>query len=150
MDCPSCAVPNAADARFCKGCGKVLQAVKAGGLAWKWVLLGTLIMFGTNFGIGFLAGFVAGLAGAKTFPMWAAIPIGLFAFGLGGYITGQRSPGRTIVEPGLAAFAAAGLTLLFKGQANLVSILIGGALPFLAGVAGGWLGERSPTGRAAP
>lgn len=144
MRCATCGEANAADARFCKGCGQGLvgAAEAPTGLSWRWVGLGVLYMFGTNIGLGFLLGLVLGAAGVAL-TTGIAVAAGLFAFGLGGYLTGKKSPGKTIVEPGLAAFIAAALSVIVQGGADVTTILVGGALPFLAGLAGGWLGEKA-------
>ena len=55
---------------------------------------------------------------------------------------GVKSPGRTILEPGISAAIAVVVGLLLSGAFTLGNFLAGGLVPFLAGLLGGWLGER--------
>jgi hypothetical protein len=64
------------------------------------------------------------------------------AFVIGGYIVGLKSVGRTILEPGISAAVAVVVGLLFVGAFSVVNVIAGGLVPFLAGLLGGWLGER--------
>lgn len=68
--------------------------------------------------------------------------LNLLAFVIGGFIVGVKSAGRTIVEPGISALVAIVIALVFSRNLSAVNVLIGGVVPFLAGVFGGWLGER--------
>ena len=73
----------------------------------------------------------------------AAYNFGVFlSFTIGGYIVGLKSPGRTIVEPGISAAIAVIIGLLLSGAFTLGNLLVGGLVPFLAGLLGGYLGER--------
>ena len=60
----------------------------------------------------------------------------------GGFIVGLKSAGRTILEPGISAAIAVIIALLISGNFGLLNIIAGGLVPFIAGVLGGWLGER--------
>ena len=62
--------------------------------------------------------------------------VSFLSFAIGGYVVGARSPGRTI--------------LLVGGAFTLGNLLAGGVVPFLAGLLGGWLGERRGRGPVAP
>ena len=61
---------------------------------------------------------------------------------IGGFIVGVKSTGRTILEPGISAAIAVVIALLISGNFSVVNMLAGGLVPFVAGVIGGWLGER--------
>ena len=74
----------------------------------------------------------------------AVISFGSFL--VGGYIVGLKSPGRTIWEAGISAAIAVALGLLLGGAFSLGNLLAGGVVPFLAGLLGGWLGERRQSG----
>jgi hypothetical protein len=66
----------------------------------------------------------------------------ILAFLIGGFIVGVKSIGRTILEPGISAAIAVLIGLLISGNFTLGNLFIGGLVPFAAGIAGGWLGER--------
>jgi hypothetical protein len=105
-----------------------------------WMLGGTALMFITNLGGGVLAGVV----GVRD--PWAILVIACVCFAAGGFIIGWKSEGRTIVEAGLAAALATGLTYVYRvmfmsARLNLVALVIGAGIPFCAGLVGGWIGE---------
>lgn len=121
-------------------------------LDWKWIGIGVLIMIALNIVATLvLAPFLAPEIENATsmqdvdlssgqMAMLAAVNFLIFA--LGGYIVGVKSAGRTILEPGISAAVAVLLALLLSRNLS-VGNLVGSALvPFLAGVLGGWLGER--------
>ena len=125
------------------------------GLDWRWIGIGVAIMFGLNF----VASLILVLLMGDSMPSTAATPeeavaglgggrlalgalIGIASFAIGGYIVGVKSPGRTILEPGISAALAVVLGLLLSGAFTLGNLLIGGLVPFLAGLLGGYLGER--------
>ena len=122
------------------------------GLDWRWIAIGTAIMFGLNLVAGLIL--VPLLGGVDTVPASAggapadpaALGIGggrlllvalvaFLSFAVGGYIVGARSPGRTIVEPGISAAIAVAVSLLIGGGFTLGNLLAGGVVPFLAGLA---------------
>ena len=72
--------------------------------------------------------------------------IAMLSYVIGGYIIGARSPGRTILEPAIAAAIAVAIGLLLGSALSFGNLLTGGLLPFLAALAGGWLGERRQSG----
>jgi hypothetical protein len=135
-----------------------------GGLDWKWIAIGVAIMFGLNLVaslilLPLLGGAVPGppvsAEGAATGAAAEAIGggrlllaavISFLSFAIGGYIVGARSPGRTILEPGISAAIAVAIGLLIGGAFTLGNLLAGGVVPFLAGLLGGWLGERRQRG----
>lgn len=131
-----------------------------GNLDWKWIGLGILIMLGLNI----LAGIVLGLFLAPdigeatnvediqlTGGQMAMLAIANFlVFMIGGFIVGLKSAGRTILEPGISAAAAVIIALLIAGNFSLGNLLAGGLVPFLAGVLGGWIGERRQEASARP
>jgi hypothetical protein len=74
--------------------------------------------------------------------------ISFLGFAIGGYIVGVRSAGRTILEPAVAAAVAVAIGLLIAGQFSFGNLLAGAVVPFLAGLLGGWLGERRQSATA--
>lgn len=132
-------------------------------LDWRWIGIGVAIMFGLSFVAGLLAVGVLGgpdavTANAAAAPMASvgggrlllASLLSFAAFLVGGYIVGFKSPGRTILEPGISAAVAVALTLLVGGVFSLGTLLGAGLVPFLAGLLGGWLGERAQGQRPMP
>jgi hypothetical protein len=121
-------------------------------LDWKWIGIGTLIMIALNFVAGIiLALFIGSALEGVTDPadiqlsggqIGLAALLNFLAFVIGGFIVGLKSAGRTIVEPAIAAAVAVAIALVISGNLSLVNILAGGLVPFLAGLLGGWLGER--------
>lgn len=131
------------------------------GLDWRWIAIGTAIMFGLNLLAGLLlvpilggalpdgapaADAAAAIGGGR---LLAAAVLSFLSFALGGYIVGARSPGRTILEPGISAAIAVAIGLLIGGGFTLGNLVAGGLVPFLAGLLGGWLGERRGRGPVA-
>lgn len=126
----------------------------ARGFDWKWVGLGALIMLALSFLGGLIVSLVWGeeLAAAAEGPttdialtggqMAIFALISFLSFAIGGYIVGVRSSGRTIIEPAVAAAVAVAIGLLIAGQFSLGNLLAGAIVPFVAGLFGGWLGER--------
>jgi hypothetical protein len=133
------------------------------GLDWRWIGIGTAIMFGLNLLTGLILLPLLGAAeltpaspgdvtGGPVAPgidggrlLLAAI-LSFSSFAIGGYIVGARSPGRTVVEPAISAAIAVAIGLLIGGAFTLGNLLAGGLVPFLAGLLGGWLGERRQRG----
>jgi hypothetical protein len=121
-------------------------------LDWKWIGIGVVVMIVLNLVGGFILGLVLGpqlegvtspedvqLSGGQI--VLAAV-INFLAFAIGGFIVGLKSAGRTILEPGISAAIAVIIALLISGNFSVVNIIAGGLVPFIAGVLGGWLGER--------
>lgn len=123
-----------------------------GRLDWKWIGIGIVIMVALNIVAGLIMALVLGgqlseatdvseitLSGGQA----ALVAILNFvSFVIGGYIVGLKSAGRTILEPGISAAAAVAIALLLSGNFSVLGLLVGGLVPFGAGVLGGWLGER--------
>lgn len=122
------------------------------GLDWKWIALGVVIMVGLNFVAGLILALIWGgeleaiaeggetaLSGGQAALLAV---ISFLSFAIGGYIVGVKSAGRTILEPGISAAIAVALSLLIAGNFSLFNLLAGALVPFLAGLLGGWLGER--------
>jgi hypothetical protein len=126
-----------------------------GNLDWRWIGIGVAIMFGLNL----VAGLIFALAVGDEVPSTAATPeeaaaaigggrlllgavISFASFLIGGYVVGLKSPGRTILEPGISAAIAVLVGLLLSGAFTVGNLLAGGLVPFLAGLLGGYLGER--------
>ncbi len=135
------------------------------GLDWRWIAIGTAIMFGLNLVAGLLllpllgGALPAGPDGAPSADAAAALGggrllvaalVSFLSFAIGGYVVGARSPGRTVVEPGISAAIAVAVGLLVGGAFTLGNLVAGGVVPFLAGLLGGWLGERRGRGSVAP
>jgi hypothetical protein len=129
------------------------------GLDWKWIGLGVLIMVGLNLVASLLMAMIwsdtlqqpttpGDLPPMSTAQAAIIALIGILTFVIGGYIVGARSSGRTIVEPGISAALAAILTLALSGGFSIGMAIVGGLIPFLSGLLGGWLGERRQTASA--
>ena len=129
-------------------------------LDWKWVGIGTLIMLGLGIVAGIILGVVLGsqlegvtdpadvtLTGGQI--ALAAI-LNFLAFVVGGFIVGLKSAGKTILEPAIAAAVAVAVGLLLSGNFTVANILAGGLVPFLAGLLGGWLGEKRQESKSTP
>jgi hypothetical protein len=118
----------------------------------KWIAIGVLIMVALNIAAGFLLVLVLrpevqGATSAEGITLsggQAALVavVNFLSFAIGGFIVGLKSAGRTILEPGISAAIAVVIALLISGNFTIVNMLAGGLVPFLAGVLGGWLGER--------
>ena len=124
----------------------------SGRLDWKWIGIGVVVMIVLNLVAGLVLGLFLGsqlegvtspedvqLTGGQVV---LASVLNFLAFAIGGYIVGVKSAGRTILEPGISAAIAVLIALLIAGNFSVVNIIAGGIVPFLAGVLGGWLGER--------
>jgi hypothetical protein len=123
-----------------------------GTLDWKWIGIGVVVMVVLNLIAGLILGLFLGpqlegvtapedlqLSGGQ---IALASVLNFLAFAIGGFIVGLKSAGRTIFEPGISAAIAVLIALLISGNFSIVNILAGGLVPFVAGLLGGWLGER--------
>lgn len=132
----------------------------SGNLDWKWIGFGVLIMLGLNIVAGIVLGLFLmpdiqdatqvediDLSGGQM--AWLAL-MNFLVFVIGGFIVGLKSAGRTILEPGISAAIAVVIALLLSGSFSLGSVIAGGLVPFLAGVLGGWIGERRQEGAPRP
>jgi hypothetical protein len=128
------------------------EEAMTGSLDWKWIGIGVVVMIVLNLVAGLILGLVLSpqLEGV-TIPEEVQLSGGqvvlvavlnFLAFAIGGFIVGLKSAGRTILEPGISAAIAVVIALLISGNFSIVNIIAGGIVPFLAGVLGGWLGER--------
>jgi hypothetical protein len=123
-----------------------------GKLDWKWIGIGVLIMVALNIAAGIVLALVLGeqVRGATdvseiTLSGGQAALVALLnfvSFVIGGFIVGLKSAGRTILEPGISAAIAVAIALVISGNFSVAGLLVGGLVPFGAGVLGGWLGER--------
>jgi hypothetical protein len=123
---------------------------------WKWIGIGAVIMLLLSFAASFISALflrseLEGVTDVEQVSLsggqMALIAILNFAaFFIGGFIVGVKSIGRTILEPGIAAAVAVAVVLLLAGSFSVLNIIAGGVVPFLAGVLGGWLGERRQVG----
>ena len=126
-----------------------------GDLDWRWIAIGVAIMFGLNLIASLILVPLIGdsVPATATNPQDAAAALSggqlalgallsIVSFTVGGYIVGWKSPGRTIVEPGISAAIAVIIGLLLSSAFTLGNLLVGGLVPFLAGLLGGYLGER--------
>lgn len=121
-------------------------------LDWKWIGIGALIMIALSIVAGLILGlFLAPQLEGVTDPadiqlsggqIAIAALLNFLAFVVGGFIVGVKSAGRTILEPAIAAALAVALALLLSGGFTVGNLIAGGLVPFLAGLLGGWLGER--------
>lgn len=122
-----------------------------GKLDWKWIGIGVLIMAALGLAAAFVFGLVMGPQPGVTDPsqieltggqMAVGALLNVLAFLIGGFIVGLKSAGRTIIEPGISAAIAVLILLVAMGSFSIVQLFTAGLVPFIAGVAGGWLGER--------
>lgn len=129
-----------------------------GKLDWKWIGIGVLIMIALNIVAGLVLGILLrdqiggatrmedlSLSGGQ---MAALALMNILVFAIGGFIVGLKSAGRTILEPGISAAVAVVIALMLAGDFSVGNLLAGGLVPFLAGVFGGWLGERRQAARS--
>jgi MFS family permease len=129
-----------------------MEEEMTGKLDWKWIGIGVVVMIVLNLVAGLLLALFLGpelegvtspedvqLSGGQV--VLAAV-LNFLAFAIGGFIVGLKSAGRTILEPGISAAIAVLIALLISGNFTIGNIIAGGIVPFLAGVLGGWLGER--------
>jgi hypothetical protein len=123
-----------------------------GTLDWKWIGIGVVVMLVLNLiaslilGL-FLAPQLKGVASPEGVELSGgqivlAAVLNFLAFTIGGLIVGLKSVGRTILEPGISAAVAVLIALLISGNFTVVNLLAGGLVPFIAGLLGGWFGER--------
>ena len=123
-----------------------------GKLDWKWIAIGVLIMIVLNVVGGLIlalvlqpdvheAGNVEEITLSSGFIVIAAV-VNFLSFAIGGFIVGVKSAGRTILEPGISAAIAVLIALMIVGNLTVVNMITGGLVPFIAGMIGGWLGER--------
>ena len=124
----------------------------AGNLDWKWIGIGVVVIIVLNLIAGLILGlFLGGQLEGVTSPedvqftggqILLAAVLNFLAFAIGGFIVGLKSAGRTILEPGISAAIAVLIALLISGNFGIGNLIASGIVPFLAGVFGGWLGER--------
>jgi hypothetical protein len=129
-------------------------------LDWKWIGLGFLIMIVLSVlaGIILVAVLVPSLKGVTdpsqvqltSGQLAVAALLNFLAFVIGGYLVGVKSAGRTILEPAIAAAVAVAVGLVLSRNFTLGNMLAGGLVPFLAGLLGGWLGEKRQDAKRVP
>ena len=123
-----------------------------GTLDWKWIGIGVVVMVVLNLIAGLILGFflaprLESVASPKDVELSGgqivlAAVLNFLAFTIGGFIVGLKSAGRTILEPGISAAVAVLIALLVSGSFTVVNLLAAGLVPFIAGLLGGWFGER--------
>src|SRR4029450_203959 len=121
-------------------------------LDWKWIAIGVVVMVALSLIAGIILALVLGsqikdATNVQNVALSAGqlvliAVINILAYAIGGFIVGVRSAGRTIIEPGISAAIAVLIALLISGNFTVVNLIAGGLVPFVAGVVGGWLGER--------
>jgi hypothetical protein len=121
-------------------------------LDWKWIAIGLVIMVVLSLLGGLLLGLILrpqleGAASPDEISLGGggialALVVNVLSFLIGGFIVGVKSAGGTILEPGISALIAVILVLVITQQLTAMNVLIGGLVPFVAGVVGGWLGEK--------
>jgi O-antigen/teichoic acid export membrane protein len=129
-------------------------------LDWKWIGMGLLIMFGLSILASLILAMVLApsLKGVTdpadiqltTGQIGLAALLNFLAFVIGGYLVGVKSAGRTILEPAIAAGIAVAASLLMSGNFTLGNLVAGALVPFLAGLLGGWLGEKRQDAKTTP
>jgi hypothetical protein len=122
-------------------------------LDWKWIAIGVVIMVV----LAFVAGLILSALWSDQMPATAEeaqtmtlsggqaivlLIVNLLVFLVGGFIVGLRSAGRTILEPGISAAIAVLIGLLLSQNFSVLGLLANVIIPFIAGVVGGWLGEK--------
>ena len=127
-------------------------------LDWRWIGIGVAVMLGLSFVAGLLSTLILGDQTAVVAEggqvaigsgrLFLLAVLSFASFVLGGFIVGLKSPGRTILEPGISAAVAVLLSLLIAGSFSIGGVLAAGVVPFLGGLLGGWLGERQQGGTA--
>ena len=128
-------------------------------LDWKWIGLGALIMIALSIVASLILALVLGsqlegvtdpadlqLSGGQ---LGLIALLNFLSFAIGGFIVGVKSVGKTILEPGIAAAGSVVVALLVSGNFTIANIIAGGLVPFLAGLLGGWLGERRQESKSA-
>ncbi len=118
--------------------------------SWGWVA-GAFVLF---IAVELLIG---GLVGEVLLGRYRSIALGftlqgllhVVSFLIGGFLVGLVSPGKRLVEPGVAAFGSVAFMFIltvFTPYSWFVfsssRVLVGGGLAFLLALAGAWLGER--------
>ena len=121
-------------------------------LDWRWIGIGVAIMLGLSLVAGLLSAAILGNQAAVVAEggqvavgggqLFLLALLSFASFVAGGFIVGLKSPGRTILEPGISAAIAVLLSLLIAGSFSIGGVLAAGIVPFLGGLLGGWLGER--------
>jgi hypothetical protein len=106
-----------------------------------WVIGGTIIMFLTNILGGILA------ASLHTVDVYEIAGVAIVCFAFGGFVIGWKSEGQTILEAGLAAAIATGASVAYQSSRTgmsyePVALAIGIGIPFVAGIIGGYIGEK--------
>jgi hypothetical protein len=127
-------------------------------LDWKWIGIGAVIMLALSMFASLITGLLlrsefegvtdVGQISLSTGQMTLAAVVNFLAFVVGGYIVGVKSIGHTILEPGISAAVAVIAVLLIAGSFSAQAAIAAGLVPFLAGLLGGWLGERRHVGPA--
>jgi hypothetical protein len=120
-----------------------------GGIGWRWVLVGVLIVLGTQT----LIGAVCAAFGREIESLGGFFLVTTAGFLTGGAVIGMLSPGYTAWEAGFASFLAALGTVFLaarlldfaEGLVAIVPVAVGWGL--VCGLAGGWLGEHLQAAR---
>ncbi len=155
--CPGCGHRVPGDLQRCPACGVALDRARLSmaddshdpelrtlrrsqqqGFAWRWVL----VSLGVFLVVQFLPLLVLRIDG------WAGIGVSVGVWFVGGVVVGFVSPGKTILEPAVAAFGTAIPTMLYLwvttpeglGPSGF-SYVIAGALGTMLGLFGARLGE---------
>ncbi len=92
---------------------------------FRWLGIGTVVII--------VLAYIGAIIGAITGSLAVSYLLIFLSYFAGGVIIGKKSPGKTIIEPGIASAIAS----LFPGISGL-----GIVISFLMGVAGGYIGER--------
>jgi ABC-type dipeptide/oligopeptide/nickel transport system permease subunit len=121
-------------------------------LDWKWIGNGVLVMVVLNIAANLvltllLPAQMRGTTGVEDIDLSSGhlalvAAVSFLSFAIGGFIVGLKSAGRTIIESGISAAIAVPIALLISRNFTAINLLAGALLPFLAGVLGGWIGER--------
>lgn len=97
----------------------------------KWVAISTLVII--------VFAIIGGIIGAVIGDLGISYLFIFLSFFAGGIIIGKKSPGKTVIEPGIAsAIALSIMAIVFDAGGSMFSM----AVAFIMGVAGGYFGER--------
>jgi hypothetical protein len=162
ITCPMCGFKNPADLERCHSCGARVEALTATYSAeeeharryqqdtfeWKWALIGAALFSGLQLLVlGILPGIISSFDPQGIGGLMLSVPV----FFAGGIVVGVISPGKTFVEPAVAAMLAAIPTLTVVAirtpdgafEPTLLAYIVCAAMGIMTALFGAFLGERA-------
>lgn len=118
--------------------------------SWSWVAGAFVLFVAVELLIGGLVGEVL-LGRYRSISLEFTLQglLHIASFMIGGFLVGAVSPGKRLVEPGVAAFASVAFMFILTVFTpypwfvfSLSRVVVGGGLAFLLALAGAWAGER--------